>query len=77
MVESLSPLKRWGVQARNVDADERVYVKVCTERYEMGFDPLVSQDDEGHVDPGSLSQHYPFGVDLFKGFVEKGDRAPR
>ena len=50
--------------------------KACAGCYEMELDPLVSQDDEGRVDPSPSSQHYPFGVDLFQGFVEEGDWAP-
>ena len=44
--------------------------------YEMGKDPLVSQDDKDRVDLSPSSQHGPFGVGFFQGFVAKGDQAP-
>jgi hypothetical protein len=60
---------------RNVDADEGVVFK-CAGCYEMGRYPFVSQDDGGRVDLSPSSQHSPFGVEFFQGFVEKGDQAP-
>jgi len=44
--------------------------------YEMGKGPLVSQDDGSRVDLSPSSQHGPFGVGFFQGFVAKGDQAP-
>ena len=63
-------------RARNVDADERVWINMCAGCNEIGIDPLVSQDGESRVDPSLSGQHYPFGGDLFQRFVEKGDQAP-
>jgi len=44
--------------------------------YEIGVDPLVSQDDESRVDLSPSGQHYPLGEDLFQRFAEKDDQAP-
>ena len=44
--------------------------------YEMGKDPLVSQENRGRVDLSPSSQHGPFGVGFFQGYVEEGDQAP-